>query len=314
MDLTGKRVVLCGGNGFLGRHLQDALNQEGVTPLIPARSEFDLREQADVRRLMRELRPQVLIHAAGLVGGILANRERPAEFFHDNLVMGTTLLHEAWKAGVEKFVCLIGGCSYPAQAPNPIKEEYLWDGYPQGESAAYSVAKKMLVVQSDAYRRQHGFDSIVLVPGNVYGPHDNFHLENSHVIPALIRKVFEAQQRGERVFTAWGSGAPVRDFIYAGDAARAIVLATRKWRSSEIINISSGRPTTIRELVETVIRLTRYEGELRWDTSKPDGQMYKGFDVTRMRNELGFEPQVSLEEGLRRTIAWYAEHHGEARR
>jgi GDP-L-fucose synthase len=313
LDLRDKRVLLTGASGFLGRHLQEALAEKGIRPLAVGSTDYDLTEQREVRRLYAERAPQVVIHAAGLVGGILANRERPAEFFTVNLLMNTMMLHEAWKAGVEKFVSLIGGCSYPQHAPSPIREEALWDGYPQPESAPYSIAKKMLVVQSEAYRRQHGLDAIVLVPGNLYGPYDNFHLENSHVIPALIRKAYEARRDGRRVFTAWGSGAPVRDFIYAGDAARAIVLAAERYSGDGIINISSGVPTTIRELVETVFRLTGFEGELVWDTSKPDGQMYKAFEVTRMRTVLGFEPAISLEEGLRRTIDWFARNQQTAR-
>jgi GDP-L-fucose synthase len=313
MDLQGKKILLTGASGFIGHFLRDELEASGVHPLTPGRADCDLTDQSQVRRLYADLRPQVVFHAAGLVGGILANRESPADFFYVNLMMNTMMLHEACRAGVEKFICLIGGCSYPQDAPNPIREGSLWDGYPQPESAPYSLAKKMLVVQSDAYRRQHGFDSIVLVPGNVYGPYDNFNLENSHVIPATIRKAYEARQEGRKVFTAWGSGAPVRDFIYAGDAARAIVLAARTYSCSEIINISSGVPTTIRQLVESVFRLSGFEGEVRWDTSKPDGQMYKGFDVTRMRTILGFEPEVQLEEGLRRTIDWFGANHETAR-
>jgi GDP-L-fucose synthase len=313
MDLQGKRILLTGASGFVGHLLRHELETVGVRPQTPGRADYDLTDQAQVRRLYVDLRPQVVFHAAGLVGGILANREAPADFFYVNLMMNTMMLHEACRAGVEKFICLIGGCSYPQDAPNPIREESLWDGYPQPESAPYSLAKKMLVVQSEAYRRQHGFDSIVLVPGNVYGPYDNFNLQNSHVIPATIRKAYEARQEGRKLFTAWGSGAPVRDFIYADDAARAIVLAAQTYSRSEIINISSGVPTTIRELVESIFRLSGFEGEVRWDASKPDGQMYKGFDVTRMRTILGFEPEVPLEEGLRRTIQWFADNYQTAR-
>jgi GDP-L-fucose synthase len=246
-----------------------------------------------------------VFHLAGLIGGILANKERPAEFCYQNLLLSTTVLHEAWKAGVQKYITLIGGCSYPGNAPSPIREDTLWNGYPQPESAPYSLGKSMSVLQAQSYRRQYGFNAVVLVPGNLYGPNDNFDLQSSHVIPALIRKFLEAKAAGQSETVAWGSGRPVRDFVYVEDACAAIKLAAEAYDDADIINLSSGMPTSIRELVETVAELTGYRGKIRWDASKPDGQMHKLFDVTRMRERLKFTPRVALREGLQRTIDWY---------
>jgi GDP-L-fucose synthase len=263
--------------------------------------------------MLADHRPQVVFHLAGLVGGILANKNFPADYNYQNLMMGTMMLHEARQAGVEKYVTLMGGCSYPAQAQNPIKESALWNGYPQSESAPYSLAKAMSAVQAQAYRQQFGFNAIVLVPGNLYGPHDNFDLQNSHVIPALIRKYYEASQTGQTEITAWGSGRPIRDFIYVEDACEAIVKAAEIYNGAEIINISSGIQTTIKELVETIAGIVGFTGTIAWDTTKPDGQMLKGFDVTRMREWLKFECKVALPEGIEKTFAWYAANNASAR-
>ena len=313
MNLETASILVTGAGGFLGSHLCEALTSRGLTYARPAHAEFDLLEQSDVRAMFQAHRPTVLFHLAGYVGGIWANKTRPADFFYRNALLNVMTLHEAYLAGVEKVICVMGGCSYPAHAPNPINETSMWEGYPQAESAAYSVAKKMLIVQSEAYRAQYGFNSIVMVPGNVYGPYDNFNLQDSHVIPALIRKVYEATRDGVPALTMWGSGQPVRDFIYARDAADALVRAAECYDSSEIINISSGQPTTIKALVEAVVRLTAFTGEVIWDTSKPDGQMFKGFDVTRMRERLGYTPPTPLEEGLQRTITWFEENRSHAR-
>ncbi len=311
--LKNKKILVTGATGFLGHHVCEVLASRGLSFESPPHQQYDLTDHAEVRKMFQGLRPHVVFHVAGYVGGILANKQYPADFFYQNLMMNTMVLHEAYKAGVEKLISLIGGCSYPAQAPNPIREESLWEGYPQMESAAYSVAKKMLVVQSEAYRRQFDLNGIVLVPGNIYGPHDNFNLTNAHVIPALIRKVFEAKRTGKKRFEVWGSGKPVRDFIYAQDAAEGIVLAAEAYDGDEIINISSGQPTSIRELVETIVKLTGFEGDLFWDASKPDGQMFKLFDVTRMRTILNYDPPTSLNEGLKITIDWFAKNYQSAR-
>ena len=304
-----KRVLVTGAHGFLGSNLRPMLESAGARVQAMSRSDYDLLEQREVRRMFGEERPEIVFHLAGLVGGILANKTYPADYCYQNLMMGTMMLHESWRAGVDRFITVIGGCSYPATAPNPIAEDQLWNGYPQAESAPYSLAKAMSVVQAQAYRKQHGFRAMVLVPGNLYGPHDNFDLEQSHVIPALIRKFHDAKAAAQPEVVAWGSGAPVRDFVYVEDACEAIVRACEIYDGSEIINISSGVPTTIRELVETVADLTGYRGAIRWDASKPDGQMRKLFDVTRMHEWLRYECRTSLREGLKKTIDWFARNH-----
>jgi GDP-L-fucose synthase len=309
----GKRVLVTGASGFVGSNLRPLIAKTGCELICPSRREYDLLEPEQVRRMFGDTRPQIVFHFAGLVGGILANQERPADFLYQNLLMGTAMLHEAWRAGAQKYITLMGGCSYPALAPSPIKETELWKGYPQAESAPYSLAKAMSSVQADAYRRQHGFNAIVLAPGNLYGPHDNFDLRNSHVIPALIRKVHEAKIKGLDEIVMWGSGRPVRDFVYVQDACEAILLAAENYNGSDLINISSGVPITIRELVEIVVVLSGFRGRIRWDASKSDGQMVKGYDVSRMREWLGYAPATSLQEGLRQTIAWFEANYAIAR-
>lgn len=308
-----RRVLVTGASGFVGRNLTSRLRDTGCELITTTRKDYDLLEQEAVRRLFADTKPEIVFHLAGLIGGILANKNRPADFCYQNLLMGTTVLHEAWQSGAKKFVTLIGGCSYPATAPSPIEETALWNGYPQPESAFYSLAKSMSVLQTRAYRQQYNFDAIVLVPGNLYGPHDNFDLTNSHVIPALIRKFHEANLSHQAEVVAWGSGKPIRDFIYVKDACEAILLATEKYSGEEIINISSGVQTTIQELVETIAQLMEYSGNIRWDDSKPDGQMYKGFDVTRMHEWLGYDCPTSLQNGLQQTIAWFAANYQDAR-
>jgi GDP-L-fucose synthase len=309
----GKRVLVTGATGFVGRNLVPLLEQTGCTLITPARRDYDLLNQSHVRGMFVDTRPDLVFHLAGLIGGILANRERPADFCYQNLLMSATMIHEAWHAGVQKYIALMGGCSYPANAPSPIGETALWNGYPQQESAPYSLAKAMGAVLADSYRRQYGFNAVVLVPGNLYGPHDNFDLNNSHVIPALIRKYHEARRSGLDEVVAWGTGRPVRDFIYVEDACEAILRAAETYDSSEIMNLSSGVPTTVKELVATVAELTCYQGRVRWDTSKPDGQMFKGFDVTRMHERLGYHCPTSLRAGLGKTIEWYETHLDSAR-
>jgi GDP-L-fucose synthase len=310
---AGRRVLVTGAGGFVGRNLVPLLEGSGCELVTPSRRDYDLLEQDQVRRLLADASPDVVFHLAGLIGGIGANKARPAEFCYQNLVMGTTMLHESWRSGVSKYVTLMGGCSYPGKAPSPIDETTLWTGYPQPESAPYSLAKAMGTLQAQSYRRQYGFDAIVLVPGNLYGPFDNFDLNNSHVIPALIRKFHEAKLSGKPEIVAWGSGNPVRDFVYVEDACRVIVKAAETYSREELINISSGVRTRIRDLTETVADLVGYEGEVRWDATKPDGQMEKVFDVTRMRDWLGCECPTPLREGLRKTIEWFRANYATAR-
>ncbi len=314
MKLTDySRILVTGASGFVGRNLLEHMRTHGIRPVTPSHSDYDLLEQAQVRKMLAEIKPDLVLHLAGLVGGIGANRARPADFNYQNMLMGTMLLHESWRAGAKKYVTLMGGCSYPAKAPSPIKETELFNGYPQAESAPYSLAKAMSAVQAEAYRRQYRFNAIVLVPGNIYGPHDNFDLNNSHVIPALIRKFLEARDAGKTEVPAWGTGKPTRDFVYIADVCEAILLAVEKYNGSDIINLSSGKTVTIRELTETVAELTGYQGPIAWDASKPDGQMFKGFDAARMKEILGYECRTPLREGLQKTIDWYRAHSAAAR-
>jgi GDP-L-fucose synthase len=309
----GKRVLVTGAHGFVGRNLVPLLQSSRCHLFTPTHAEYDLLEQASVRRLLADARPEIVFHLAALSGGIMSNKKYPADFCYQNLFMNTAMLHEAWRAGVRKYITLIGGCSYPAQAPSPIAESELWNGYPQAESAPYSVAKKMNVTLAEAYRRQHGFDAIVLLPGNLYGPYDNFDLQGAHVIPATIRKLHEAKLHGREDIVAWGTGKPVRDFIYVGDACEAILQAAETYSGSEIINISSGVQTTIREVVETAAEVIGYSGRITWDATKPDGQMHKDFDVTRMHEWLGYPCRTSLRDGLTKTIEWFEANYRTAR-
>lgn len=303
-----RRIMVTGATGFLGHHilprLREAFPAAEVTGL--GRRDGDLLEPGTAARLLRELRPDGVVHLAARSGGIVDNRKRPADYFYENLVINTHLLHEAWRAGVTKLLTLMGGCSYPARAVSPIDEKQMWDGFPQPESAGYSVAKKMLLVQSWAYRSQHGFNSVVLVPGNVYGEWDNFNLEQSHVIPALLRKYLEATEAGRPTVTAFGTGRPTRDFVYAGDVAAVIPWFFRHYHASAPVNISTGTRISIRELAETVQRVTGYPGRIVWDASQPDGQQDKIFDVRRL-NQLGLRCATPLEEGLRRTLDWFVQ-------
>ncbi|MCD6360391.1 MAG: GDP-L-fucose synthase [Armatimonadetes bacterium] len=299
-----KRLLLTGASGFLGHHLKPLL-EANYEVIAPSRDEADLRDMRQVTELLQRYRPERVVNLAALVGGILVNRQRPAEFFYDNLMIGANVMHAAWEAGVEKYLTVIGGCSYPATATSPIGEDQLWQGYPQPDSAPYSIAKMMSLEQARAYRRQYGFNAVCLIPGNMYGPHDNYNLNDAHVIPALIRKIHAAREAGESRYEAWGSGRAVRDFVYVGDVARCLAHALEVYDDPEPVNISSGEPTTIRELVTIIAELLGYEGEVVWDTGKPEGQIEKVFDVTRMREVLGFECETSLRDGLARTIAWY---------
>jgi GDP-L-fucose synthase len=304
-----RRVCVTGGAGFLGSFVQETLRERGAREIfIPQIEEYDLTQQADIERMLADAKPDVIIHLAALAGGIGANRARPAEFFYKNLMMGVPLMHAAWEHGVEKFVAIGTICAYPKFTPVPFKEENLWDGYPEETNAPYGLAKKMLLVQAQAYREQYGYNAIYLLPVNLYGPHDNFNLETSHVIPALIRKMVEAQQRGDATVTLWGDGSPTREFFYAGDAARGIIMAAERYNDSEPVNLGAGMEIGIKDLAEMVARLTGFEGQIVWDTSKPNGQPRRGLDVSRAKAYFGFQAEMPFEEGLRRTIAWFKDN------
>lgn len=311
-----KRVVVTGGAGFLGSFVVNKLNALGAAQVIVPRIEhYNLVDIHDIQRMYDDaLSPSgndletIIIHLAALAGGIGANRARPADFFYINLMMGVQLMHEAWKRGVEKFVAIGTICAYPKFTPLPFREENLWDGYPEETNAPYGLAKKMLLVQAQSYREQYGFNAIYLLPVNLYGPGDNFNLETSHVIPALIRKCIEAQDRGDRQVVLWGDGTPTREFLYVEDAANGILMAAERYNDSEPINLGSGMEISIRELAEMIARLTGFVGEFVWDTSKPNGQPRRALDVKRAEKRFGFRAQMTFEEGLRRTIDWYQEN------
>jgi GDP-L-fucose synthase len=310
-----KRVVVTGGAGFLGSFIVEKLQARGAAEIIiPRIEDYDLRDIEAIRRLFRDIDNSqlpiancqlVVIHLAARVGGIGANRAHPAEFFYDNLMMGAPLMHEAWLAGVSKFVALGTVCAYPKFTPVPFREDDLWNGYPEETNAPYGLAKKMLLVQSQTYREQYGWNSIFLLPVNLYGPRDNFDRESSHVIPALIRKCLEAKARGDHEIVAWGDGSPTREFLYVEDAAEGILLATERYNQSDPVNLGSSFEISIKDLTETIARLTGFEGRIVWDTAKPNGQPRRKLDVSRARERFGFEARTSFEDGLRRTIAWY---------
>jgi len=304
--LANKRICVTGGAGFLGSFIQESLKKRGVTDIfIPLRKQYDLIEVSDIRRMLSDAKPDVIIHLAANVGGIGANMEHPAEFFYDNLMMGVQLIHESWKAGVEKFVAIGTICAYPKYTPIPFKEDDLWNGYPEETNAPYGLAKKMLLVQSQAYRKQYGFNSIYLLPVNLYGPRDNFNPKSSHVIPALIHKCYEAKLNHTTEVVIWGDGSPTREFIYAGDAAEGIVMATEKYDGPEPVNIGSGMEISIKDLAELIARLIGYEGKLVYDTGKPNGQPRRALDVSRAREYFGFTAKMSFEDGLKQTIDYY---------
>ncbi|MCC7129005.1 MAG: GDP-fucose synthetase [Anaerolineae bacterium UTCFX2] len=306
-----KRVCVTGGAGFLGTFVVEKLAQRGAQQVfIPRIEQYDLVQREAILRLLADARPDVIIHLAALVGGIEANRLRPAEFFYDNLMMGVQLMHEAWRHGVAKFVAVGTICAYPKITPIPFKEEYLWDGYPEETNAPYGLAKKMLLVQAQAYRQQYGFNAIFPLPVNLYGPRDNFDPVTSHVIPALIRKCLEAQQRGDPEVALWGDGSPTREFLYVEDAAEGLVLAAERYDSPEPFNLGSGQEISIRALAELIAHLTGYTGRIAWDTSKPNGQPRRALDTSRARETFGFQAHTPFEEGLKRTIDWYQAQAG----
>ncbi|RMD84101.1 MAG: GDP-L-fucose synthase [Candidatus Dadabacteria bacterium] len=306
-----EKVLITGSSGFLGRHLVRELQKNApyLSQIHTFRSyEYDLRERDAVRALLADKPCDTIIHLAALVGGIGANKERPGEFFYDNLMMGVNLIEEARKAGVKKFVNIGTICSYPKFTPVPFKEENFWDGYPEETNAPYGIAKKALYVQLLAYRQQYGFNGITLLVVNLYGPEDNFDLETSHVIPAMIRKFHNAKTNGEREVVLWGDGSPSREFLYVEDAARAIRLAAERYESAEPINIGAGREITMKKLAETIKKVVGYTGEIRWDTSKPNGQPRRCLDVTKAEKEIGFKANVLLPMGLEETYKWFVEN------
>jgi GDP-L-fucose synthase len=301
-----QRIVVTGGAGFLGGFLLEALRARGARDIfVPLISEYDLVEMEAVRRLYRDARPTLVIHLAARVGGIGANRANPGLFFYDNLMMGVQLIEAGRQVGLQKLVALGTICAYPKHCPVPFKEEHLWDGYPEETNAPYGLAKKMLLVQSQAYRQQYGFNSVVLFPVNLYGPKDNFDLETSHVIPALIRKCIEARERGDHRLEAWGTGAASREFLHVRDAADGIVAAAERYDSSEPVNLGAGFEIAIRDLVVLIARACRFEGEIVWDTTKPNGQPRRMLDTSRALERFGWKARTPFADGLRETVEWY---------
>ncbi len=332
-----KRVIVTGGAGFLGSVIINKLITRGAADiLVPRIENYDLTEHDTIQKLLDESmlpptqRPShlnlerlkssplpdfkpadlIIIHLAAHVGGIGANREHPAEFFYDNLMMGAQLMHQAWQRGVGKFVALGTVCAYPKFTPVPFKEDDLWDGYPEETNAPYGLAKKMLLVQAQAYRQEYGFNSIFLLPVNLFGPGDNFNPASSHVIPALIRKCFEAQDNGNRELVVWGDGSPTREFLYVEDAAEGIILASELYNGSDPVNLGSGHEITVKDLAEMIARLTGFNGKLVWDATKPNGQPRRGLDISRAKKLFGFRAAMPFEDGLRLTIDWYRQHRG----
>lgn len=309
LDLSEKRILVTGGAGFLGRNVIDRLVKAGANRdkiSIPRSHDFDLRVMENCQRAAEN--QNIIIHLAAHVGGIGLNQQKPAELFYDNLMMGVQLIHAAYQAGVEKFTCLGTICAYPKFTPVPFKEEDLWNGYPEETNAPYGVAKKALLVQLQSYRQQYGFNGIYLLPVNLYGPEDNFDPKSSHVIPALIRKVHEAQLRGDKELPVWGDGSPTREFLYSLDAARGIVMATQSYNDSEPVNLGTNHEISIRNLINLVCELMGYEGEIVWQTDKPNGQPRRCLDTERARKAFGFTAEMDFKEGLKKTIEWYRQH------
>lgn len=302
----GKQVLVTGGAGFLGSYVVEKLRTRGCQRVfVPRSKDFDLRDNAAIIRLYDQTRPEIVIHLAAVVGGIGANRIHPGQFFYENAIMGIQLIEYARRFGIQKFVCIGTICAYPKFTPVPFKEEDLWGGYPEETNAPYGLAKKMLLVQLQSYRQEYGFNGIYLLPVNLYGPGDNFDLEASHVIPAIIRKCVEAKYQGEKEIVAWGTGNVSREFLYVEDAAEGILLAAEHYNQPDPVNLGSGEEITIRELVYLIRELSGFEGEIDWDTSMPDGQPQRHLDTSRAELEFGFKAKTRLREGLRRTIGWY---------
>ena len=301
-----ERVLVTGGAGFLGRCVVDELTRRGCRDIrVPRSKEVDLREKEAIVGILRVAQPTIVIHLAAVVGGIGANRRRPGAFFYDNAVMGIQLMEQARRFNVEKFVCVGTICAYPKVTPVPFKEENLWEGYPEETNAPYGLAKKMLLVQAQAYRQEYGFNVIYLLPANLYGPRDNFDPESSHVIPALIRKCVDARRTGQQSITAWGTGSATREFLYVEDAAEAIVAAAERYDKPDPVNVGSGDEVTVKELASLIRNMTSFSGTIKWDSSQPDGQPRRTLDISSAEREFGFKPKTTLREGLKRTIDWY---------
>lgn len=306
MELSSKQVMVTGGAGFLGQRVVRALTERGCKDIfVPQIQEYDLTKEAMVERLFAEVHPQIVIHLAAEVGGIGANRSMPGRFAYANLIMGALLIEHARLAGVKKFVAIGTVCAYPKFAGVPFTEDDIWSGYPEETNAPYGLAKKMLLVLSQGYRQQYGFNAIYLLPVNLYGPGDNFDLQSSHVIPAMIRKCVEAIERRERAIILWGDGTPTREFLYVDDCAQAIVLATERYDGAEPVNIGTGVELSIRELAELIAEITGFSGHIEWDTNKPNGQPRRCLDITRAKERFGFIAKTDFREGLAKTIQWY---------
>ena len=306
-------IVVTGGNGFLGRVVVEKLKSRGYSNIVVPRSrEYDLRKEVDIRRLFEMAKPTMVIHLAAVVGGIGANRDNPGKFFYDNAIMGIQLMELSRQFGVSKFVGVGTICAYPKFTPVPFKEDDLWNGYPEETNAPYGLAKKMMLVQSQAYRQQYGFDSIYLLPVNLYGPGDNFDPSSSHVIPALIKKCLDARRDGEKEIVVWGDGTATREFLYVDDAAEGIVLAAEKYNESSPVNVGAGFEISIKDLIELIVKLTNFQGKIRWDSSKPNGQPRRMLDTSRARERFGFAAKTGFEEGLRKTVEFYRTLDGTA--
>jgi len=308
LNLKGQRIAVTGGAGFLGSFVVDKLKARGADVFVPRSQDYDFVTIDACRRLYKDVKPDIVVHLAAKVGGIGANRENPGSFFYDNLMMGVQLIEEGRLYGLNKFVALGTICAYPKFTPVPFKEEELWNGYPEETNAPYGLAKKMLLVQSQAYRAQYGFNSIYLLPVNLYGPRDNFDPSSSHVIPALIKKCFDAIDAGDKSITVWGTGKATREFLYVEDAAEGIVLATERYEKSEPVNLGAGFEISIKDLVTLIVRLTGFTGELVWDSTKPDGQPRRCLDTTAAERLFDFRAKTRFEEGLKKTIDWYKEN------
>jgi GDP-L-fucose synthase len=307
--LSGRRICVTGGGGFLGSFVVEELERRGYGGVfVPRRRDYDLTTSAGIEKLFADARPEVVFHIAAVVGGIGANRHNPGRFFYDNAIMGLQMIEWARRNEVRKTIVVGTTCSYPKFTPVPFREEHLWDGYPEETNAPYGIAKKALLVQCQAYRQQYGMNAIYLMPVNLYGPRDNFDLESSHVIPALIRKCIEAKESGRPSITCWGDGSPTRAFLYAPDAAVGLVDAAERYDGAEPVNLGTSEEVSIRDLVTTIARLCRYEGEIVWDTTQPNGQPRRALDTSRAREAFGFSAQTGMEEGLARTIEWYLEN------